>query len=160
MVRLLPNRISVTLSESQKKQFIAGLKMCIDALPSKPAISDADYDKLYKKGAAREKEAGQMIHIVRRFPKFLPAILSLSEIEKDADFYQQLKELSEAHLELLLRLVAVLMGVCGAEEMNAYSIFEENVKIAAAQNDPEAIEALNQINDIDRNRNRIKGKKD
>jgi hypothetical protein len=158
MVRLLPNRISATLSEAQKRQFIAGIKMSMDALPSKPAISDVEYDKLYKKGAAREKEATQMIRIVRRFPRFLPTHLSLAEVEKDAEFYQQLKNLSEDQLALLQNLVAFFMGVVGAEELNAYSIFEENVKIAAAQNDPEAIEALNQINSIDRNRNNGKTK--
>lgn len=152
MAKLLPNRISEVMTEAQIQQFIAGVKMALEALPKKPVLSSEEFARLPKKGEAREKEAAQMIRIVRRFPKFLPSSLPLLEVEKDSTLYEQLNTLDDEHLSQLVELMAFLMGLSGAEEMNVYLRFEENVKVAANDGDPDAIEALNMINAVDRNR--------
>ena len=150
MAKLLPNRISETMNEVQHKQFMDGIKMAFDALPKKPVMSKEEYDKIPKKGTAREKEADLKIKVVRRYPQFLPTLLPLIEVEKDNTLYDQINELYDNHLQPLVDLSDFLLGVSGGEEMNAYSRFADIVRSAAKDSDPAAIEALNELEAIDK----------
>ena len=158
MVNLLPIRLSVIMSAEQLAQFIAGAKMMREALPLKPAMSKKEYDKLPKKGPVRDLETPQILKVVRRYPKFLPPSVTLQDVENDAILYDQLSLLDKEHLKEIVELVEMLIGLSGSEELNAYSRFELNVKVAAADQDPDAIEAQNMLDAIDRNRPGSSGK--
>ena len=151
MARLLPNRISEVMTEAQQKQFIAGIKMALEALPKKPILPQDDYDKIPKKGDAREKEADQLVKIVVKYPKFLPNTLSVNDVLNDNTLYDQLNTLMDDHIKALVDVVDFLMGLSGGEELNAYSRFIENVKAGVNDGDEEAVAALNEISAIDRN---------
>ena len=159
MAKLLPNRISEVMSEAQIKQFIEGIKTAKAALPKKIPLSNEEYDKIPKKGTAREKEADAMIKIVRAFPKFLPSVLSIEDVEKDNMLYDQVNALYDDHLQPLVDLADFIMGLSGGEEMNAYGRYIDNVRSAAKDGDLEAIEAANHLNDIERLRNNSQPKK-
>ena len=159
MSKLLPNRISEVLSEAQIKQFTDGIEMAKSALPKKIPLSNEEYDKIPKKGTAREKEADAMIKIVRKFPKFLPSVLSVEDVEKDNKLYDQVNALYDDHLQPLIDLADFIMGLSGGEEMNAYSRYLENVRAAAHDGDLEGIEALNELEGVERNRGGNSSKK-
>lgn len=150
MAKLLPNRISEVMTEAQQTQFIAGIKMALEALPKKPILPQDDYDKIPKKGDAREKEANQLVKIVVKYPKFLPSTLTVTDVLSDNTLYDQLNTLVDDHLQALVDVVDFLMGLSGGEEMNAYSRFIENVKAGVNDGNEEAIAAWNEISAIDR----------
>ena len=150
MAKLLPNRISETMTDAQIKQFQDGIKMAFDALPKKPSMSKEEFDKIPKKAAGRIKEANLRIKVVRKYTKFLPTILPLEEVEKDNTLHGQVDKLYDDHLQPLVELADFVLGLSGGEEMNAYSRYADNVKAAAKDGDPDAIEALNELEAIDK----------
>jgi hypothetical protein len=145
MVKLLANRISEAMTEAQKTQFLQGIQMAMDALPKKPILSNDEFSRIPKKGEARRKEANLMLHIIRRFPQFLPSALNLQDVEKDNELYEQLRELSLVQVRKLVDLIEFLQGLAGGEEMNAYSRYVDNVRSAAQEGNLDAIEAWNLI---------------
>jgi uncharacterized protein YcbK (DUF882 family) len=152
MAKLLVNRLSETMTAAQTTQFFKGIQMAMDALPKKPILSNDEFSKIPKKGEARRKEANLMLHIIRRFPQFLPSALTVKDVENDNALYEQLRELSTFQVRKLVELIEVLSGLAGGEEMNAYSRYIENVRSAAKDGNPDAIEALNLIEDVERNK--------
>lgn len=150
MAKLLPNRISETMTEAQIKQFQDGIKMAFDALPKKPVLSKDEFDKIPKKGEMRVKEANLKIKVVRKYAKFLPSVLSVEEVEKDNTLHRQVDELYDNHLQPLVELADFVLGLSGGEEINAYSRFTDNVRSAAKDGDTNAIEALNELEAIDK----------
>jgi hypothetical protein len=131
-------------------QFQRGIQMAMDALPKRPAISNEDYAKIPKKGDARRKWADQMLELVRQFPKYLPTTLQTSDVEKDNLLNAQMYSLNQSHVRKLVDAVELLDGLSGGEEINAYSRFIENVRTAAKDGQADAIEAQNQLDDIER----------
>jgi hypothetical protein len=140
MAKLLANRLSETMTAAQTTQFLKGIQMAMDALPKKPIISNDEFSKIPKKGEARRKEANLMLHIIRRFPQFLPLALTLKEVENDNALYEQLRELSLVQVRKLVDLIEFLLGLAGGEEMNAYSRYVENVRSAAQEGNLDAVE--------------------
>jgi hypothetical protein len=149
MAKLLANRLSETMTAAQIAQFQRGIQMAMDALPKKPVISNEEYAKIPKKGDARRKWADQMLELVRQFPKYLPTALQCSDVEKDNILNGQIHSLNQLHLRKVVDLVEILEGLSGGEELNAYSRFIENVRTAAKDGQPDAIEAQNQLDDIE-----------
>lgn len=150
MAKLLPNRISETMSAAQIKQFEDGIKMAFDALPKKPAMSKEEFGKIPKKAENRTKEANLKIKVVRKYPKFLPTVLSLEEVEKDNTLHGQVNTLYDDHLQPLVDLADFVLGLSGGEEMNAYSRFFDNVRQGVKDGDLDAVEALNELEAIDK----------
>lgn len=152
MAKLLPNRLSETLTDKQIEQFRTAIQTAIEALPKKPVISNDDFAKIPKKGETRVKEADQMIRVVRNYPQFLPVTLNLEEVEKDNTLYDQIRDLKLSYLKVLEEHIDVLLGISGGEEMNAYGRFTENVKTGAKDNNAAAISALNEIDKVEKPR--------
>lgn len=150
MAKLLPNRISETMTDAQIKQFKDGIKMAYDALPKKPVMSKDEFDKIPKKAEVRIKEANLKIKVVRKYGKFLPTVLPIDEVEKDSILHAQIDKLYDDDLQPLVDLADFILGLSGGEEINAYSRFTENVRSAAKDSDPDAIEALNELDAIDK----------
>jgi hypothetical protein len=150
MIKLLPNRISEVMSDAQLAEFERGIRIALNALPKKPVISNEDYAKIPKKGKIRAKEADLLIRVVRKYPKFLPPSLKVADVEKDNQLSNQLLELKSQSLQELLDSMDFLGGVSGGEELNAYSRFTINVRTAAQDGDSEAIQALNEIQNVER----------
>ena len=127
--------------------------MAFDALPKKPAMSKDEFDKIPKKAENRSKEASLKIKVARKYPKFLPSVLSIQEVEKDNTLHTQVNTLYDDHLQPLVDLADFVLGLSGGEEMNAYSRFTDNVRSAAKDGDEDAIEALNELDAIDKQLN-------
>lgn len=150
MAKLLPNRISEIMSEVQIKQFQDGVLLAFNALPKKPVMSKEDFDKIPKKAIFRIREANLRIKIVRKYPKFLPSVLTIQDIENDNTLHGQLDKLYDDNLQPLVDLADFVLGLSGGEEMNAYSRFSENIKKAKDEGDSDAIEAFNEWDAIDK----------
>ena len=150
MAKLLPNRISEVMTDAQLKQFIAGIKMAFDAMPKKPPMPKEEFDKIPKKGEYRTKESNLKIKVVRRYTKFLPAVLSFEEMEKDNILHGQVNTLYDEHLQPLLDLADFILGLSGGEELNAFTRFLENVKAGIKDGDLDAVEASNELDAIDK----------
>ncbi len=150
MAKLLPNRLSETMSLDQQKQFREALKTAIKTLPERPVLSKEEFDKIPKKGEVRIKEAELRIKVVRKFPKFLPAALNVQEVENDNLLFDQLNQLYTDELMPLVEAVQLLLGLSGGEEMNAYSRFYDNVKKAKDDGDKEGILAFDELDTIDK----------
>lgn len=150
MAKLLPNRISETLSDAQIKQFKAGIEMALNALPKKPVVSKDEFDKIPKKGDLRIKEADLKIKVVQKYPKFLPTALTVQDIQNDNVLHGQLNALFKNDLQTLVDDVLFILGLSGGEELNAYGRYTENVKKAKDDNDVEAIAPLDELDAIDK----------
>jgi hypothetical protein len=150
MIKLLPNRLSEVMSDAQLADFERGIKIALDALPKKPVLSNEDYAKIPKKGKIRAKEADLLIRVVRKYPNFLPPTLKVEDVEKDNRLYNQLLGLMSQSLQELQDSMAFLSGLAGGEELNAYSRFISNVRTAAQDGDLQAIQALNEIQHVER----------
>ncbi len=153
MAKLLPNRISETMSDAQLKQFREGIRLAAEALPKKPVMSKEDFDKIPKKAENRSKEANLRIKIVRKYPRFLPAVLTIQDVENDNALYEQLRKLRDDALVPLMEVADFMLGLSGGEELNAYGRFADNMRKAKDQGDPEAIEAFNDWDAVDRQLN-------
>jgi hypothetical protein len=153
MAKLLPNRISETMSDAQLKQFREGIRLAAEALPKKPVMSKEDFDKIPKKAESRSKEANLRIKVVRKFPKFLPPTLSVQDVDNDNVLHEQISALRTDVLMPLMEVADFMLGLSGGEELNAYSRFADNMRKAKDEGDPEAIEAFNDWDAVDRQLN-------
>jgi hypothetical protein len=145
MAKLIANLINETMSPAQIAQFQKGMQMAIDALPKKPILSNEDYAKISKKGAARRKWTDQMVQLMPLFPEYVPRALQLSDVQNDNTLNNQLFGLEEQHLRPVVDLMVILLGISGGEELNAVNRFVENVRMGAKDGQPNGIEALNRI---------------
>jgi hypothetical protein len=150
MAKLLPNRISETMTDAQIQQFKAGIKMAFDALPKKPVLSKDDFDKIPKKAELRIKEANLRIKVVRKFPKFLPSVLTVQDVDNDNTLHAQVNTLYDDALQPLVDLADFILGLSGGEEMNAYSRYGDTMRKAKDDGDDDAIEAFNAWDAIDK----------
>jgi hypothetical protein len=69
MAKLIANLVNETMTAAQIAQFQRGIQMAMDALPKKPILSNEDYAKIPKKGAARRQWANQMLEVAKAFPE-------------------------------------------------------------------------------------------
>ena len=150
MTKLLPNRISEVMTEAQQKQFIDGITMAINALPKKTIIAQDEFSKIPKKAELRIKEANLRIKVVRKFPKFLPSVLTMQDVENDNTLHGQIDTLYDDYLQPFIDHADFILGLSGGEEMNAYSRFAENMKKAKDDSDEDAIAAFNEWDAIDK----------
>ena len=150
MAKLLPNRISETMTDVQVKQFEDGVKMALAALPKKPQMAKEEFDKIPKKGENRTKEANLKIKVMRRYAKYLPTVLPFEEVEKDNILHGQVNTLYDDHLQPLIDLTDFILGLSGGEELNASARFTENIKSAIKDGDLDATEAMNELEAIDK----------
>jgi hypothetical protein len=150
MAKLLPNRISEIMSEAQIKQFQDGITMAFSALPKKPVLDKEDFNKIPKKAEFRIKEANLRIKVVRKYPKFLPTVLTIQDVENDNTLHGQLDKLYDDSLQPLVDLADFVLGLSGGEELNAYSRYADNMRKAKEDGDENAIEAFNEWDAIDK----------
>jgi hypothetical protein len=150
MATLIVNRINETMSAAQIAQFQRGIQMAFEALPKKPILSNEDYVKIPKKGPARRKWANQIVQLMPLFPEYVPSALKLSDVQNDNTLNNQLFELNEEHLGKVVDTMEILLGVSGGEELNAVNRFVDNVRTGAKDGQPNGIEALNRIDNIER----------
>jgi hypothetical protein len=149
MAQLIANLINETMTAAQIAQFQRGIQMALDALPKKPILSNEDYAKIPKKGEARRKWADQMLEVAKAFPEFVPNALKLADVQNDNTLNNQLFGLKEQYLDKLVDVTTLLLGVSGGEELNGWSRFVDNVRTGAKDKEPNAIEALNRIENIE-----------
>ena len=150
MAKLLPNRISEQMTEAQIAQFKQGIDMARTALPKKPIVSKDEFDKIPKKAEFRIKEANLRIKVVRKYPKFIPAALTLQDIENDNTLHDQVNTLYDETLQPFIDDVEFILGLSGGEELNAYSRYIDNVKKAKDDGDKEAIAPFDELDAIDK----------
>ncbi len=145
MAKLIANLINETMTPAQIAQFQRGMQIAMDALPKKPTLSNEDYAKIPKKGAARRKWTDQIVQLMPLFPEYVPSALQLSHVQNDNTLNNQLFGLEENHLRPVVDLMVILLGISGGEELNAVNRFVENVRTGAKDGQPNGIEALNRI---------------
>ncbi len=150
MAKLLPNRISEIMSEAQIKQYEAGIQMAKDALPKRPIMAKEDFDKIPKKAENRIKEANLRIKVVRKYPKFIPSVLTMQDVENDNTLHDQVNTLYDDSLQSLVDETDFILGLSGGEEMNAYSRYGENMRKAKDDGDEIAVAAFNEWDAIDK----------
>ena len=124
--------------------------MAYNALPKKNFMDKEEWDKIPKKAEFRIKEANLRLKVVRKFPKFLPSVLTLQDVENDNTLHGQVDKLYDEDLQPLIDLADFVLGLSGGEELNAYGRFGENVRKAKDDGDEDAIEAYNEWDAIDK----------
>jgi hypothetical protein len=150
MSKLLPNRISEQMTDAQLKQFRDGIEMAFAAIPKRPIMSKEEFDKIPKKAEFRIKEANLRIKVVRKYPKYLPAALTLQDVENDNALHGQVNKLSTETLQPFVDAVAFILGLSGGEELNAYNRYTDNVKKAKDDGDQEAIAPFDELDAVDK----------
>lgn len=150
MPKILPNRISKTLSEADVAAAKAAIKVLADILGTPVAITDDDYNVLAKLGDVLKPICDDVFEIAEVNPSYLEEEQPVEEIQKDKTYYEQLTSL----LKPLINVVNLYLreqGTTGAEYRNATSNFEGNVKAKVKKgNAPEAQLVLDKLNRIDR----------
>ena len=150
MSKLLPNRISEQMTDAQLKQFRDGIEMAFAAIPKRPIMSKEEFDKIPKKAEFRIKEANLRIKVVRKYPKYLPAALTLQDVENDNILHEQVNKLYNETLQPFIDEVSFILGLSGGEELNAYSRYTDNAKKAKDDGDLAAIAPLDELDAIDK----------
>jgi hypothetical protein len=92
-----------------------------------------------------------MLEVAKAFPEFVSNALKIADVQNDNTLNNQLFGLKEQYLDKLVDLTTVLLGVSGGEELNAWSRYIDNVRTSAKDGIPNAIEALNRIENIENN---------
>ena len=152
MVSLIPNRMSGTITLDKYNEFMMHMTKASACLLDLPAVSDKDFKKLPKKGDVRRIESEALFAIVKEFFEFLPTPTALAELEKDHELNEQLYQLYKDYVAPLNRALMIQLGLSGAEEINMYSWFVENVRNQASANNPRAIECLNRLDKVSPNK--------
>jgi hypothetical protein len=149
MALLIANLVNETMTPAQIAQFQKGIQMAFDALPKKPILSNADYAQMPKIGPARRKWANQIVPLMPLFPEYVPSALKVADVQNDNTLNNQLSNLHEQHLSKVVDLMTLLRGISGGEEWNAVNRFVDNVRTGVKNGEPNAIDALNQIENVD-----------
>lgn len=150
MPKILPNRISKTLSEADVVAAKAAIKVLTDILGTPVAITDDDYKVLAKMGDVLKPICDNVFKIAEANPSYLEDEQPVEEIQKDKTYFEQLSEILEP-LKEVKSLYEREQGTTGAEYRNATSNYEGNVKAKVVKgNAPEAQLVLDKLNRIDR----------
>ena len=152
MIKLIPNRMSDTMTLDKYNEFMMHMTKAYACLLDTPAVADEVFSRLAKKGDVRRIESEQLFVIVKEFFEFLPSPTALADLEKDHLVNEQLYQLYQNHVAPINRAFMIQLGLSGAEEINMYSWFAENVKNQAAANNPRAIECLNRLDKVNPNK--------
>lgn len=145
MPKLLPNRVSRTLSDDNLQKIRDAVQVIIENLGSNTPITKAEYDALAKLGDKHRAYNAELFDIVRTHPAYLEEEQSIEEIAKDKQLFEQydsVRDILAAAIEKLERE----QGVVGAEYRNAGSVYVENVKNKVSKGNKEATMVLDKIN--------------
>lgn len=149
--KLLPNRISKIIGPEKIARARVLVQELMDILGEDTQISDEDYKALTKVSDKRKLEADDTFDIEQSFPEFIEEPLTIVEVEKDKNYYEDSDTLRSIIKPFNDKLEKE-QNIAGAEYHNSGIVYEDNVKIKAARDNSRAQLALKQINDLNRKR--------
>ena len=88
------NRMNVTLTSEQKATIIAAVEALESAIPFRLSLDNTERRRLLKLGSKSEGFVRQALEAARNHPEFVPAAISMEDLDRD-----------EAAREVLLTLV-------------------------------------------------------
>jgi hypothetical protein len=149
MAKILPNRISKTLSEGNVTAAKDAIKILIDILGTPVAISDDDYKALAKLGDVLKPVCDKVLLVAKEEPSYLEEEQPVEEIEKDKAYFEQLTEILKPLYNAVF-LYEREQSTTGAEYRNAIHNYEGNVKAKVSRGSSSAQLTLDKLNRIDR----------
>jgi hypothetical protein len=145
MPRLLPNRVSRTLTDDNLQKIRDAVKVIIENLGVSTPITKAEYDALAKLGDKHKPFSDGLLDIIREHPGFLEEEQSPEEIAKDKRLYEQYDEVRSI-LAAATEKLDREQGIVGAEYRNAGSVYTENVKNKVNKGNKDAVMVMDKVN--------------
>ena len=148
--KLLPDRVSITLTLKDVQDFIEAIHLARTKLPPTPVVPDVEYERYEKMGEVKRKEATPTIAIFKEHGSYLPPTLSMEKVDKDLSVYDLVPLALEAVAKVTADLLR-LQGLSGAEALNILRLAEDKTYAFTEADDVEdAIKARNEIDKLSR----------
>ena len=140
------------------EQFVASIVEKTNQVPPSPPITNAELKKKAKMADARETEATACVAIYKDCTSYLPPNLAHALMVQKLTSFKQANTIDATTLALAKAMWAH-GDLAGAELLIMLSLAEKLTRTFAELGNPEAILALNKLDDLKRNRGGGKGKK-
>ncbi len=139
------------LSNDEYREIMLATTAFRSKLPVRPAINDEEIQKLRKKGAKRSGDAIEYYDIVKNFPQFLPAYLSIEKLDEIRTLNTQMYDIRSKILEQELDTVYTVQALTGTVELDAYSMFFKKAKQAELEGDENGKNAVRLYKNVNPN---------
>lgn len=149
MPKILPNRISNTLSNDKLTAINEAIQVIIDNLGTPVSITNDDYKALAKLGDVLKPICDDVFDVIKENPNYLEDEQPIEEVQKDKTHYEQLTNILKS-LNNAVFLYERQQGTTGAEYRNAIHNYEGNVKEKVKKGNAIAQLTLDKLNRIDR----------
>jgi hypothetical protein len=156
--KLLQNRTSKKVTADTQIKFRQALQMMLDLLGEDTPMSDAEYVSLRKIADKLKTETDDVFAIAKESNDFLEESTPLEVVENYKTFYEFCDNCRSMLGPLLFKLNRE-QNIAGGQYFNACMMYEDNVSIQVARNNPKARAVKAQLDDIPRQRGRPKGTK-
>ncbi|QSX78129.1 hypothetical protein [Agrilutibacter solisilvae] len=127
----MQNLVSLTVSEAQVAQALAGLAQIEAALPGLISLDPADRRSLSHMGPKSEVFVRLALRGLEQNPQIVPASLDLAAAKQDMDAHDKLRPVFEQMRRLMTRLDDTV-GALGSDAMEAALEGYNHIKIASA----------------------------
>lgn len=145
MPRLLPNRVSRTLTDDNLQKIRDAVKVILENLGTATPITKAEFDALAKLGEKHRPYNADLFDIILQHPSYLEEEQSTEEIAKDKRLHEQYDEVRDIIAPAFEKLERE-QGIVGAEYRNAGSVYTENVRNKVNKGNKDAVMVMDKIN--------------
>ena len=154
--KLISNRNSKKVTTDTQVRFRQALQTMLDLLGEDTPMSDAEYTSLRKIADKLKTETDDVFAIAKEADDFLEDSTPVNVVEDYKTFYEFCDNCRSMLAPLLFKLNRE-QNIAGGQYFNACMIYEDNVSIQVARNNPKARVVKAQLDDIPRQRGRPKG---
>jgi predicted NAD/FAD-dependent oxidoreductase len=130
-----------TLTDAEYKEVMLAAAVFRSKLPVRPALSEEELQKVRRKGAKRSANANGYYKVVKDYPQFLPAYLSMEKLDEIRAINTQMYEI-RTKLERELDTTYTVQALTGSVELDAYAIFIKKARQAASEGDNDGKNAV------------------
>ena len=132
------NLVSLTITQEQVAQALAGLAQIEAALPGLISLDAEDRRSLSLMGPKSEAFCRQALRVLVQYPRIVPASLDVAAAQQDLEAHERLRSVQVVMQRLMSRIDDTVMGL-GSDVMEASREGYNHIKVASASHGLEEV---------------------